>query len=94
MNPLVFLPWYGTEEFKKLTSEEKLELGRWRRSDDGKAVIAESLKKFKKNKADFRKRKLSEISGGGTLRDKGNTGGDGGGESGNSESKVYTEKKY
>ena len=88
----VDLRWYNPEEFRKLTQDERTELARWRKSDDGKAVIAASLKKYKADKATIKKRKSSEISGGGTSRGKGKTGGDGGGEGGND--KVYTKKKY
>ena len=88
----VDLRWYTMDEFKKLTSEQKSELGRWRRSEAGQAAIAESLAKFKAEKATGKKRKSSEISGGGTSRGKEKSGGDG--EGGNSEGKVYTKKKF
>ena len=92
-NTCVDLRWYSPAEFKKLTSEQKSELDRWRRSDNGQAVIAASLKKFKAEKAAGKKRKSSKISGGGALRGKGKNGGDGGGGEDNGEGKVYTKKK-
>ena len=60
----VDLRWYTMDEFKKLNLEQKSELGRWRRSEAGQAVIAESLAKFREEKAAGKKRKSSEISGG------------------------------
>ena len=66
----VDLCWHDPDEFKKLTSAQKAELGTWRRSEDGQASIAESLSKFKADKAASKKRKSSEISGGGTPRGK------------------------
>ena len=75
-------------------TDERTELARWRRSDDDKARIAANLKKYKADKAAFKERKSSEISGGGTIRGKGKTGGDGGCGGGNNEGKVYTKNKY
>ena len=86
----VDLRWHHPDEFKKLTSAQKSELGRWRRSEAGQSSIAESLAKFKADKAASKKRKSSEISGGGTLRGKEKTGGNGGGD--NNEGKRYTKK--
>ena len=86
----VDLRWHEPEEFKKLTLVQKSELGRWQKTEAGHASIAKSLKKFKSEKhAASKKRKSSEISGGGTKR---GTTGDGGGD--NSEGKRYTKKQY
>jgi len=93
----VDLRWYSPAEFKKFTQEEKIELARWKRSDAGKAVIAGSLKKFKRDKQASKKRKSSEISGVGTPRGKGKTGGDSGGGGGGGDDKVSgkaEQKKY
>lgn len=90
----VDLRWHEPEEFKQLTKAQKAELTRWRKTEEGHASIAKSLKKFKAEKiAANKKRKSSDISGGATKR--GRTGdGDYKDVSNTSEGKRYTKKEY